>query len=59
MIMIISVPYNSLIMSYEKMSAYAYITILETILKLVIVYLLVIGNIDKLILYSILMFLSV
>lgn len=57
MIMIISVPYNSLIMSYEKMSAYAYITILETILKLVIVYLLVIGNIDKLILYSILMFL--
>ena len=43
--------------TYEKMSAYAYITILETILKLVIVYLLVIGNIDKLILYSILMFL--
>ena len=56
MIMIISVPYNALIMSYEKMSAYAYITILETVLKLIIVYLLVISNIDKLILYSILMF---
>ena len=40
MIMIISVPYNALIMSYEKMSAYAYITILETVLKLIIVYLL-------------------
>lgn len=56
MVMIISVPYNALIMSYEKMSAYAYITILETILKLIIVYLLIISDIDKLILYSILMF---
>ena len=56
MVMIISVPYIALIMSYEKMSAYAYITILETILKLIIVYLLIISDIDKLILYSILMF---
>lgn len=56
MVMIVSVPYNALIMSYEKMGAYAYITILETILKLIIVYFLVISDFDKLTLYSILMF---
>lgn len=34
------------------MSAFAYISILEVVLKLVIVYMLSIGNIDKLILYA-------
>ena len=56
MIMILSVPYNSLIISYEKMGVYAYITILETVLKLIIVYLLAIGSYDKLILYGFFMF---
>ena len=56
MVMVISVPYNAAIIAHEKMGAFAYISILEVTLKLLIVYLLVIGNFDKLILYSILMF---
>ena len=55
MIMFVSVPYNATIIAHEKMSAFAYISILEVGLKLIIVYLLLIGNIDKLILYAILM----
>ena len=53
---IISIPYNATIIAYEKMSAFAYISILEAVLKLVIVYLLLISSFDKLILYSFLMF---
>ena len=49
---IIGVPFNSDIIAHEKKSAVAYITILEVVLKLVIVYMLSIGNIDKLILYA-------
>lgn len=55
MVMFISVPYNATIIAHEKMSAFAYISILEVVLKLLIVYLLLIGDIDKLILYAILM----
>jgi len=51
---IIKTPYNSSIIAHEKMNFYAYTSIVEVILKLAIVYLLVIGNADKLILYSIL-----
>jgi len=53
-ITIISMPYNAAIIAHEKMSAFAYISILEAILKLGIVFLLLIGNIDRLILYSVL-----
>lgn len=56
-VQIIRVPYNACIIAYERMSFYAYISILEVILKLLIVFLLSIGGFDKLILYSILMFL--
>lgn len=49
---IIMVPYNSCIIAHEKMDVYAYFEILNVSLKLLIVYLLVIGNVDKLILYS-------
>ena len=56
-IQIIRVPYNACIIAYERMSFYAYISILEVILKLLIVFLLSIGGFDKLIFYSILMFL--
>ena len=56
-VMIMSVPYNATIIAHEKMSAFAYISVLEVILKLAIVYLLMIGHIDKLKLYAILMFL--
>lgn len=51
------VPYNACIIAHEKMNVYAYVEILKTILKLLILYLLVIGNLDKLLLYAILSFL--
>lgn len=51
---IIQVPYNAIIISKEQMDIYAYISIIEVVLKLLIVYLLFIGNFDKLKLYSIL-----
>lgn len=52
---LISVPYNACIIAHEKMSAFAYISILEALGKLVIAYLIVISPIDKLIFYAILM----
>jgi len=55
MINLISVPYNASIIAHEKMSAYAYISILEVVLKLVIVYLLAISPFDKLIIYAIML----
>lgn len=54
---IISIPYNAAIVAYEKMSAFAYISIVEAILKLLIVYLLLISPIDKLIAYGFLLML--
>lgn len=56
MVNILSVPYNALITSHEKMNAYAIISILETVLKLVIVWMLMVFSYDKLILYAVLMF---
>ena len=52
---VLSVPYNSAIVAHEKMSAFAYISILDVTLKLLIVYLLRILPFDKLIVYSLLM----
>lgn len=52
----ITVPYNSVIIAHEKMSAYAYLSIIEVFLKLLIVYLIrVIGG-DHLITYALLSF---
>lgn len=48
-------PYTAVIMSREKMDIYAYMELLNVSLKLGIVYLLVIGEFDKLVLYSVLM----
>lgn len=50
-----SVPYNASIIAHEKMSAFAYVSILEAALKLLIVYLLVVSPWDKLITYSLLL----
>lgn len=55
-VLIMSVPYNATIIAHEKMSAFAYISVLEVILKLLIVYLLLIVSFDKLKLYAVLMF---
>ena len=53
---IISVPYNASIIAHERMKAFAYISIMDAILKLVIIYLLIIIPYDKLITYAILFF---
>ena len=55
-VMMMSVPYNASIIAHEKMSAFAYISVLEVILKLAIVYMLVIFDMDKLKLYATLIF---
>ena len=55
-VMVVSVPYNATIIAHEKMSAFAYISVLEVVLKLLIVYLLTIGSFDKLKLYALLFF---
>ncbi len=52
---LLSIPYNAAIIAYEKMNIFAYISIFEASSKLMIVYLLVLFNYDKLIIYSILM----
>lgn len=56
MLTVISAPYNSLIIAHEKMSAFAYISIADAVLKLLIVFLLPIIPYDKLIVYAILYF---
>lgn len=50
------VPYNASVFSHERMDVYAYVEIIHSVLKLLIVYLLVIGDFDKLILYAFLQF---
>ena len=54
---LISIPYNAAIIAHEKMSAFAYISIYEAVMKLVVVYLIVISPFDKLIVYSFLILL--
>ena len=55
MLAITQVPYNATIIAHENMNVYAYVEILNSVLKLLIVYLLTIGDFDKLILYAVLM----
>lgn len=54
-VMIISVPYNALIIAHEKMGIYAKISLFEAFAKLIFVFLLVYVPFDKLIIYSILL----
>lgn len=54
---VMSIPYNSCIVAHERMSAFAYISILEVVFKLLIVYVLCVLPLDKLIVYAILVFL--
>lgn len=55
-ISIVSVPYNAVIIAHERMSAFAYISILEVVLKLVVVLILPFLLFDKLIIYAFLIF---
>jgi len=52
---LISVPYNACIIAHERMSAFAYISILEAVLKLAVVYMLLVSPYDKLATYAILL----
>ena len=53
---IVSLPYNAMIIAHEKMSAFAFISIMDVVLKLVIVYFLTITPFDRLIFYAVLLF---
>ncbi|MBE6282879.1 MAG: multidrug transporter [Mediterranea massiliensis] len=53
---IIQVPYNATIIAHERMGIYAYVGIVEVILKLLIAYLIQISTYDKLVSYAFLLF---
>ncbi len=53
---ILMIPYNATIIAREKMSIYAYISIIEVILKLLLVFLLQELSYDKLVIYGLMMF---
>ena len=53
---IFSTPYLSVVIAHEQMDVYAYVSIADVVLKLLVVYLLQVFFLDRLILYSILMF---
>ena len=58
MLSIMSVPYNSSIISHERMGAFAYISISDVFLKLLIVYAVIYLPWDRLLVYAILLFLT-
>lgn len=53
-ISLINIPYNAIIIAHEKMAVFAYISLIEGFLKLMVVVALLYINTDKLILYAIL-----
>ena len=52
---LISIPYNACIIAHEHMSAFAYVSILDAFLKLVICYMIMISPFDKLVSYAVLL----
>jgi O-antigen/teichoic acid export membrane protein len=56
MVSIIQVPYNATIIAHERLNVYAYVSIIEVTLKLLIVFMLTWITFDKLKLYGILYF---
>lgn len=52
---LISVPYNACIVAHEHMKAFAYVSLIEVIFKLVVCFLLFISPIDKLVFYAVLL----
>lgn len=58
-VMFISVPYNALIVAYERMDAFAMVSIIEVVLRLAIAYsLFLFRDVDKLIIYGCFMFVA-
>lgn len=53
---ITQVPYTACVIAHERMGVYAYMEILNSVLKLLIVYILLVGHFDKLKLYAVLTF---
>lgn len=53
-----SIPFESCVLAHEDMDVYAYISIVDAALKLVIIYLLNVVDCDKLVLYSFLLFMT-
>ena len=50
-----SIPYNSLIVAHEKMGAFAFVTIADTLLKFLVAVMLVYSPIDRLVFYGLLL----
>ncbi len=57
MMTMFTIPYNAAIIAHERMAVYAYVSIIEVVLKLLIVYVLLTFSFDKLKLYAVLTFL--
>lgn len=51
----VRVPYEATVIAHEKMTFFAYVSIFDAIMKLLIVFLLSLSNFDKLITYALLM----
>lgn len=52
---LISLPYNACIIAHERMTAFAYVSILDAFLRLSVCYLIIISPFDKLISYAVLL----
>ena len=59
MLSVTQIPYNAALISHERMNVFAYMSILDAILRLLICYLLFVTPFDKLITYAVLMFLTI
>ena len=55
MVNIVQVPYMASLIAHERMNIYAYVSIYDVVMKLIIVYLIQIFDYDKLILYALLL----
>ncbi len=55
LVSVISVPYNAIIIAHERMSVFAWVSIIDVSLKLLIVFMLAWFGMDKLTLYAVLM----
>ncbi len=53
---LLSTPYSSSIISHERMSVYAYMSIFDAVLRLVICYAVMVSSIDRLVFYACLLF---
>lgn len=52
---LMSVPYNACIIAHEHMKTFAYVSLIDALMKLGIIYLIAISPVDRLVAYSVLM----